>query len=117
MNTKIITLTLALLLSLGTSAARFDTDRQWYLAGEAMSLRVAADDALIAYAELCDTHGLAAGTLVSLKGGTGTAVMELPPDLHSGYYVLSVYTRHDTRVAHRLVAYAVNYILVFTNIV
>ena len=104
MNTKIITLTLALLLSLGTSAARFDTDRQWYLAGEAMSLSVAADDALIAYAELCDTHGLAAGTLVSLKGGTGTAVMELPPDLHSGYYVLSVYTRHDTRVAHRLVA-------------
>lgn len=105
MNTKLITLlAAAMLLSLSAHAAHFETDRPWYLAGEAMRVSVVADDALIAYAELCDTHGLAAGVVVSLKGGAGTGLMELPPDLHSGYYLLSVYTRHDVRVAQQLIA-------------
>ena len=71
-------------------AASVETDRSWYLAGEAMKIRIKADDAIIAYAELCDTQGLAAGVVVGLKGNEGIGTIELPPDLHSGYYVLSV---------------------------
>jgi hypothetical protein len=106
MNTnRIISLTAALVLTLSTYAASVETDRTWYLAGETMKVGVTADDdALIAYAELCDTRGLAAGTVVSLRNGTGTGILELPSDLHSGYYVLSVYTRHNTQVLSRLVA-------------
>ena len=81
-----------------------ETDRSWYLAGEAMTVSVAADDALIAYAELCDVQGLAAGAVVSLQQGTGSGVIQLPAHLHSGYYVLSAYTRHDTTAVHRLIA-------------
>lgn len=94
----------AMVLTLSISAARIETDRSWYLAGEAMKVSVTIDNALIAYAELCDTHSLVAGVIVSLKGGEGEGVIELPSNLHSGYYVLSVYTRHSVQVSHRLVA-------------
>ena len=93
-----------MVLALSTYAANIETDRTWYLAGEAMKVSVTADDAIIAYAELCDTYGLAAGVVVSLKEGVGTGIIELPSSLHSGYYVLSVYTRHDANVSHQLVA-------------
>ena len=93
-----------MVLALSTYAAHIETDRTWYLAGEAMKVSVTADDAMIAYAELCDTYGLAAGVVVSLKEGVGTGIIELPSSLHSGYYVLSVYTRHDANVSHQLVA-------------
>ena len=85
-------------------AASIETDRDWYLAGEAMQVSVTADDALIAYAELCDTKGLAAGIMVSLKDGKGMGTIELPSSLHSGYYMLSVYTRNNPNVSQRLVA-------------
>ena len=85
-------------------AMQVQTDRTWYLAGEAMTVSVTADNALIAYAELCDTRGLAAGVAVRLQEGKGTAVIELPTDLHSGYYQLSAYTHGDHMVSHRLVA-------------
>ena len=85
------------------SAARVETDRPWYLAGEAMAVSVSDADTSIAYAELCDTHGLAAGVVVGLKGGQGTGIIELPSHLHSGYYVLSVYTRDNSQVSHQLV--------------
>ena len=109
---KVISLAVAMVLSLSTFAATIETDRTWYLAGEAMQVSVTADDALIAYVELCDTYGLAAGVVVSLKEGVrregvrreGKGIVELPSDLHSGYYVLSVYTRNDTNVSHRLIA-------------
>lgn len=93
-----------MVLAQSTFAASIKTDRTWYLAGEAMTVSITADNAMIAYAELCDTYGLAAGIMVSLKGGVGTGIIELPSDLHSGYYVLSVYTRNNARVSHRLVA-------------
>lgn len=95
-------------------------DRPWYLAGEALTINVTATDptddlrtgALIVYAELCDTHRLAAGTVIFLnrfqsqskEGYKGTGIMELPADLHSGYYVLSVYTRHAAQVTQQLIA-------------
>lgn len=104
MNSRIGLLIAAMVLSLSTFAASVSTDRTWYLAGEAMQVSITADDALIAYAELCDTYSLAASTVVSLNDGKGTGIIELPSDLHSGYYVLSVYTRHQAQVAHQLVA-------------
>ena len=104
MNNKILSLTAAMVFALSTLAMNIETDRTWYLAGEAMKVSVTDNNALIAYAELCDMHGLAAGTVVSLKEGEGTGIIELPSDLHSGYYVLSVYTRHNANVSNRLVA-------------
>ena len=92
-----------MLLALSTFAARVETDRPWYLAGEAMAVSVSDADASIAYAELCDTHGLAAGVVVGLNEGQGTGIIELPSHLHSGYYVLSVYTRDNSQVSHQLV--------------
>ena len=67
MNNRIISLTIALVLALSTSAATIETDRTWYLAGEAIKVSVTADDASIAYAELCDTKSLAAGVVIGLK--------------------------------------------------
>ena len=93
-----------MVIALGTFATSIKTDRAWYLAGEAMQVSVSADNALIAYAELCDTHGLAAGVMISLKGGEGTGIIELPKDLHSGYYLLSAYTRNNADVSQQLVA-------------
>ena len=104
MNNRVLSLIVAMVLTLSTYAATIETDHTWYLAGEAMKVSVTADNALIAYAELCDTYGLAAGVAISLREGAGKGVIELPSDLHSGYYVLSVYTRHNADVSHRLVA-------------
>ena len=104
MKSRILSLTTAMVLATRTFAVSIETDRTWYLAGEAMEVSVTADDAKIAYAELCDTYGLAAGVVIGVKGGYGSGVIELPTDLHSGYYVLSAYTRDNVHVANRLVA-------------
>ena len=93
-----------MVLTLSTFATSGETDRTWYLAGEAMKVSVTDNDATIAYAELCDVHGLAAGVVIGLKEPEGTGMIELPSDLHSGYYVLSVYTRHNPKVSQQLVA-------------
>ena len=89
---------------MSTFATRIETDRSWYLAGEAMKVSVTIDSARYAYAELCDTHSMAAGVVFSLDGGKGTGTIELPSDLHSGYYLLSVYTRDNADVSQQLVA-------------
>ena len=104
MNSRILSLIATTVLSLSSFATTIETDHTWYLAGEAMKVRVTDDNAIIAYAELCDTYGLAAGIVVSLKGNEGTGIIELPSDLHSGYYVLSAYTRNSTLVTSQLVA-------------
>ena len=92
------------MLTLGTYAANIEIDRSWYLAGEAMKVSVTADSALIAYAELRDTYSLVAGVPIGLDGEKGTGTIELPSNLHSGYYVLSVYTRDNANVSRHLVA-------------
>ena len=104
MNNRLLSLIAATVLVQSTFAASIETDRTWYLAGEAMTVTITDDDALIAYAELCDQYNLAAGTVVSLKGGKGTGTIELPSDLHSGYYMLSVYSRHSANVSQQFVA-------------
>ena len=104
MKNRIISLTVALVLAMSAFAVSFETDRTWYLAGEAMKVSVTADDALIVYAELCDMNRLAAGTVIRLRGHHGEGIVELPSHLHSGYYMLSVYARHHTQASSRLVA-------------
>ena len=104
MKNRILSLIAVVVLSQSTFAATFNTDRTWYLAGELMKVSITADNALIVYAELCDTDGLAAGAAVTLNNGEGTGIIELPSDLHSGYYVLSVYTRDNAKVSSQLVA-------------
>ena len=94
----------AAVLVMKSFALNVETDRQWYLAGETMTVGVTDADGRVAYAELCDTRGLAAGAVVGLRGGKGEAAVVLPATLHSGYYVLSVYTRSDSRAEQRLVA-------------
>lgn len=101
---RIISLIVAMMTALCSFAASIETDRHWYLSGEAMKVSVYTDNALIAYAELCDTHNMVAGTVIRLYNGKGTGTIELPCDLHSGYYVLSVYTRDNANVSRRLVA-------------
>jgi hypothetical protein len=104
MNNRILSLITALVLTLCAFATSINTDRQWYLAGEAMKVDISIDNALIAYAELCDINSLAAGVVISLNEGKGTGTIELPSNLHSGYYVLSVYTRDKANVSNKLVA-------------
>ena len=104
MKNRIIALIAALVLAVSSFAVSFETDRTWYLAGEAMKVRVVADDARIVYAELCDVNSLAAGVAICINEGRGEGTIELPTDLHSGYYVLSVYTRHNANVSQQLVA-------------
>ena len=66
MKRKILSLVAAMVLALSSFATNVETDRRWYLAGEAMKISVRADNALIAYAELSDANGLAAGVVVGL---------------------------------------------------
>lgn len=101
---RLLSLIVTMILTPGVYAANFETDRSWYLAGEAMKVGVTTDNALIAYAELRDTYGLVAGAVIALEGGKGKGTIELPSNLHSGYYVLSVYTRDNANVTRRLVA-------------
>lgn len=93
-----------MVLTLSTYATSIETDRQWYLAGEAMEVSITTDNALIAYAELCDTNSLLAAATTHLNKGKGSTTIELPSNLHSGYYVLSVYTRDNANVTNKLVA-------------
>ena len=101
---RVLSLIATMMLTLGIYAANIEIDRSWYLAGEAMKVGVTTDNALIAYAELRDTYSLVAGAVIGLEGGKGTGTIELPSNLHSGYYVLSVYTRDNANVSRRLVA-------------
>ena len=54
MSNKILSLTAAMALALSTFAANVETDRSWYLAGEAMKVSVTASNALIAYVTRMD---------------------------------------------------------------
>ena len=104
MKKKAISLIAVVALAMSVKAADIKTDREWYVAGEPIRVNITEKDALIAYAELCDTYGLAAGTVVNVKSGEGEGIIELPQNLHSGYYVLNVYTRHSAKVDNKLIA-------------
>ena len=95
---RIISLIATILLAHNTFAAEFRTDRTWYLAGEQMTVSVTDQDALIAYAELCDTQGLAAGTTISIHNHKGTGTIELPANLHNYRYIPATALRYQTNL-------------------
>jgi len=77
------------------------TDKEFYLAGENMGLKLYATDtqgkalpfSRVAYVELLGDKDNAVRLKVELKDATGEAVMQLPYTLASGMYDLVAYTR------------------------
>ena len=77
------------------------TDKELYLTGERLHVSVCiVDDDMrpstlssVAYVEISDSYRLCAQGLVSLTAGRGWADIALPSSLHSGNYLLTVYTR------------------------
>ena len=76
------------------------TDRDCYLTGE--RLRVSVDVRLedgtpspskVAYVEVSDTRQMCAQAMVALDNGVGWGEIALSPNMHSGNYQLTVYTR------------------------
>ena len=97
-------ITMTTMIPIVSHAASIETDRPWYLVGEAMNVNVTVDDAIIAYAELRDTYNMVASAVIGIENGKGAGTLQLPADLHSGCYVLSVYTRDNANVSHKMVA-------------
>lgn len=77
------------------------TDKELYVTGERLHISVCIlDDDMrpstlsrVAYVEISDTYRLCAQGMVSLDHGRGWADIALPASMHSGNYLLSVYTR------------------------
>ena len=77
------------------------TDRDCYLAGERMQVSVSiidgqgqlSDQSRVAYIELSDTRRIWAQGMVALCQGQGWTALALPAVMHSGCYMLTVYTR------------------------
>ena len=81
---------------------RIYTDKDNYLAGEKLWVKVAVDDAVfpgnsisrVAYVEICDTAQVRAQGKIALHQGVGWACIQLPQTMHSGMYQLTAYTRY-----------------------
>lgn len=75
------------------------TDKDCYLAGERLCVRVDVTDdgapsaSKVAYVEVADNHRLFAQTMVALTDGQGWAEIALPDYMHSGCYQITTYTR------------------------
>lgn len=82
--------------------ARVYTDKDCYLAGENLWIKVTLDDSLytdnllsrVAYVEINDTKQMHAQGKVLLDDGSGWACIHLPHTMHSGVYQLTAYTRY-----------------------
>jgi len=79
------------------------TDRQCYMTGEVLCVRVDAfandsmrSNSKVAYVELSDKNQLYAQAMVALKEGQGWAEIQLPKQMHSGNYELTAFTRDMT---------------------
>ena len=70
MNNRYLSLIIALVLSLNSFATNIETDRQWYLAGEAMKVSITTENAFMAYAELCDMHSIYPDLFRDIAPGT-----------------------------------------------
>lgn len=81
---------------------RIYTDKDCYLAGENLWIKVTLDDSLyvgnrlskVAYVEVNDTKQMHAQGKVLLEEGSGWACIRLPHTMHSGVYQLVAYTRY-----------------------
>ncbi len=76
------------------------TDRECYLAGERLrvSVGVSLEDGTpspskVAYVEISDTRQMCAQAMVALDNGIGWGEIALSPNMHSGNYQITVYTR------------------------
>ena len=106
MKNKICLLLFALCWATGMAQSekliRIYTDKDCYLAGEELWIKVCLDDeafpgnvmSRVAYVEICDTAQVRAQTKIALEQGTGWACIELPSTMHSGMYQLTAYTRY-----------------------
>lgn len=108
MDMKRMIFLLMLSLCVGTSMAqpaelmRVYTDKECYLAGEKLWVKVSSDDkalpgnslSRVAYVEICDTAQVYAQGKVALHQGKGWACIQLPQTMHSGVYQLVAYTRY-----------------------
>lgn len=98
-------LTFLLLLSLlplkAQELAHAITDKECYLTGERLHIRIDITDtkhqpaslSKVAYVEISDEHRICAQGMAQLTNGCGWADIALPATMHSGNYQLSVYTR------------------------
>ena len=81
---------------------RVYTDKDSYLAGEDLWVKVCIDDdalpgnmiSKVAYVEICDTAQVRAQGKVALNQGVGWACIRLPQTMHSGVYQLIAYTQY-----------------------
>lgn len=85
-----------------TERMRIYTDKDNYLAGEDMWIKVCVTDSLysdshiskVAYVEISDTHQAYAQSKIALKNGVGWGRIKFPQNMHSGTYQLTAYTRY-----------------------
>ena len=97
----ILTLLLGSLTCRAAERALALTDKELYMTGERLHISVCIlDDDMrpstlsrVAYVEISDTYRLCAQGMVSLEHGRGWADIPLPASMHSGNYLLTVYTR------------------------
>ena len=81
---------------------RIYTDKDCYLAGEDLWVKVNLDDDVlpgnimsqVAYVEICDTAQVRAQGKIALADGVGWACIHLPQTMHSGMYQLTAYTQY-----------------------
>lgn len=81
---------------------RLYTDKDCYLAGEELWIKVHVDDEVlpgnamsrVAYVEIGDTSQIRAQGKIALQDGTGWACIRLPQTMHSGMYQLVAYTQY-----------------------
>ena len=81
---------------------RIYTDKDCYLAGEELWVKVCLDDDVlpgnimsrVAYVEICDTAQVRAQGKIALTKGMGWACIRLPQTMHSGMYQLTAYTQY-----------------------
>lgn len=81
---------------------RIYTDKDCYLAGEELWVKVCLDDDVlpgsimsrVAYVEIGDTAQVRAQGKVALANGVGWACVRLPQTMHSGIYQLTAYTQY-----------------------
>ena len=89
-------------MSQSVELMRIYTDKDCYLAGEELWIKVSIDEnalpgnsmSRVAYIEICDTAQVRAQGKIALTDGVGWACIHLPQTMHSGMYQLTAYTRY-----------------------
>lgn len=85
-----------------TECMRIYTDKDNYLAGEDLWIKVCVTDSAfhgtptskVAYVEISDTHQMHAQGKIALQNGVGWGRVRFPLTMHSGTYQLTAYTRY-----------------------